>query len=132
EGRCYTVLHTLDHANIFIKIAGSYTPFCLLVLGGEAGLWLLAVVWLLAAAGICGSWLALQLPRWAAVAQYLGMGWIAVALLPSIAAELSWTAVLVLVLSGLLYSAGGAIYALRRPDPIPHIFGYHEIFHLLV
>jgi hemolysin III len=131
EGRDFKLLTAIDHANIFVMIAGTYTPFCLLALESW-GLVLLAVVWLLAAAGMCCCSFAVHLPRWATVAQYVGLGSIALAILPTLAAALSLEAIGLLLLGGALYGAGGLIYALRRPDPLPDVFGFHEIFHLLV
>ncbi|HWQ13829.1 MAG TPA: hemolysin III family protein [Roseiflexaceae bacterium] len=131
EGREFKLLTALDHANIFIMIAGTYTPFCLLVLGG-LGITLLAVVWLLASAGMCGCSHAVHLPRWATVAQYIGLGSIALAILPSLAAALPPQAIGTLLLGGGVYALGGLVYALRWPDPLPDVFGFHEIFHLLV
>lgn len=132
EGRDFRLLTAIDHANIFVMIAGTFTPFALSVLGGEHGMTMLALVWGLAAAGICGSAVAVHLPRWATVAQYLGLGWAAGSTLPQIGAALPQQAMALLLAGGVIYSAGAAVYALRRPDPIPHIFGFHEIFHLAV
>jgi hemolysin III len=131
-GRAYTLLHALDHANIFVKIAGAYTPFLVATIGGDLGLGALTLVWTLATAGVVGAVTALHLPRWATVAQYLGLGWLALPLLPTLAAALPSVALGLMLLAGAFYSVGGAIYALKRPDPLPQIFGYHEVFHLCV
>jgi hemolysin III len=129
EGRAYELLHTFDHANIFVKIAGAYTPFCLLTLRDGIGPLLMAVIWGLALLGIGGSFLALQLPRWATTGQYLALGWMALLAMPFLAAALPPVALQLLLLAGVLYTVGAAAYALRRPDPLPHIFGFHEVFH---
>jgi hemolysin III len=128
-GRWYTLLHALDHANIFVKIAGAYTPFCLVALRNGIGPWLLAIVWVLALLGMAGSTIALRLPRWATTAQYLALGWIAVAAAPSLAAALPGNALALLAVAGVLYTAGALAYAARRPNPFPNVFGYHEVFH---
>jgi hemolysin III len=132
EGRDFRLLTAVDHANIFVMIAGTFTPFGLSVLNGRYGSTMLTVIWTLAALGICGSVVAVHLPRWATVAQYVGLGWTAGSTMPHIGAALPQEAMTLLLAGGIIYSVGGMIYALRRPDPIPHIFGFHEIFHLLV
>jgi hemolysin III len=132
EGRDFQLLTAVDHANIFVMIAGTFTPFALSVLGGRHGMTMLALIWGLAIAGICGSCIAVHLPRWATVAQYVGLGWAAGSTLPQLGATLPQQAMTLLLLGGIVYSVGAVIYALRRPDPIPHIFGFHEIFHLMV
>ena len=93
---------------------------------------MLTLIWVLAVLGVCGSVVAVHLPRWATVAQYVGLGWAAGSTVPQIGAALPSQALALLVVGGVVYSLGGMIYALRRPDPIPHVFGFHEIFHLLV
>ncbi|MHB8377750.1 MAG: PAQR family membrane homeostasis protein TrhA [Dehalococcoidia bacterium] len=122
----------LDHAMIFALIAGTYTPFCLIVLNNAWGISILCVVWSLAAAGmllkIAWPWA----PRWLSVSLYLAVGWLAVVAAVPIVSALALAPLLLLVAGGALYSAGALIYAARRPDPYPRVFGYHEVFHLLV
>jgi hemolysin III len=125
-------MRRLDHAMIFLLIAGTYTPVGLLVLQGTLATVVLVVVWGGALAGI-----ALQLawtgaPRWLGGTVYLALGWVAVVAMPQLFARLGVVGGLLLVAGGLVYSAGAAVYALRRPDPVPAVFGYHEVFHLLV
>jgi hemolysin III len=132
HGRRYAVLRALDHANIFVVIAGTYTPFCVNVLSGWLGPTILVVIWALAAAGVTLSVTTLRLPRWATVALYVGMGWVAVVPAPSVVGLLPLAAVGTLVGGGLLYTAGAIIYARRRPDPLPTVFGFHELFHIFV
>jgi hemolysin III len=132
DGRSYQLLTAVDHANIFVMIAGTFTPFGLAVLSGRYGATMLVLIWALAAVGMCCSGFALHLPRWAMVAQYIGLGWTAGSAMPQIGAALPPEALALLITGGVVYSVGGVIYALRRPDPIPHIFGFHEIFHLMV
>ena len=130
--RMRAVLKRLDHAMIFVLIAGSYTPFCLIAVSQAWGIALLAIVWSIAGAGVVLKIAWPGAPRWLGVGLYLGTGWIALVAATELA---DWFAVLPLVLlaaGGVLYSIGGIIYALRRPDPFPRVFGYHEVFHLFV
>jgi hemolysin III len=128
------VLRVFDHANIFVLIAGTYTPLCFNVLNGWLRTALLVGVWLLAILGVGFAILSLsrQVPRWLNAALYVAMGWVAVLALPAFLAVLPWTAVATLILGGVFYTIGAVFYALRWPDPWPRVFGYHEIFHLLV
>jgi hemolysin III len=121
----------VDHAMIFVLIAGTYTPFCLDV-HVALGISLLAVVWSLAGAGVALKLVWPDGPRWLSVALYVGLGWIAVFGASAVLARYSATPVTLLVLGGALYTLGGIIYALRRPDPWPRVFGYHEVFHAFV
>jgi hemolysin III len=125
-------MRRLDHAMIFLLIAGTYTPVGLLVLQGTLATVVLAVVWGGAAAGIVLELAWTKAPSWLGGAVYLALGWVAVVAMPQLFARLGMTGGLLLVAGGLLYSAGAAVYALRRPDPAPAVFGYHEVFHLLV
>jgi hemolysin III len=122
----------VDHAMIFVFIAATYTPICLVAIGGAAGAKLLALVWLGAAAGALQALWWSRAPRGLAVALYLGLGWSLFAYLPEAIAALSRTAIGLLVVGGVLYTVGAVVYALRRPDPAPRVFGYHEIFHACV
>jgi hemolysin III len=129
--RLRSVMRRLDHSTIFVAIAGISTPFFLLAVEGAWGIALLALVWSLAAVGIAirqTSWL----PDWAASTPYLVVGWSPVAALPALVGTLSHGTLVVMLLSGLVYSLGAVIYAVRRPDPFPGVFGYHEVFHALV
>ncbi len=125
------VLRRADHASIFVFIASAYTPFCLKVLGDSWGIPLLAAVWSAAVLGIVFRVAWSEVPRWLGVGLYLGLGWLALAAVWPFAQRapemLPW-----LVAAGLLFSLGGMVYARRRPDPFPRVFGYHEVFHLLV
>ncbi|WP_221347704.1 PAQR family membrane homeostasis protein TrhA [Streptomyces beigongshangae] len=125
------VLRRLDHANIFLIIAGSYTPLTMLLLPESKGRWLLWGIWCAAIAGIAFRVFWIGAPRWLYTPCYIAMGWAAVFFLPDFM-RTGGVAVLVLVIvGGLLYSAGGVIYALKRPDPSPRWFGFHEVFHSL-
>ena len=129
--RAQGLLRRFDHANIFLLIAGSYTPFTLLLLNGGERTTLLAVVWTAAVAGTLMRIFWLSAPRWLYTAVYVGLGWAAIFYIPSFTAAAS-TAVLVLMLiGGALYTVGGVIYGLKRPNPSPTWFGFHEVFHAL-
>jgi hemolysin III len=125
-------MRRLDHAMIFLLIAGTYTPVGLLVLNGTLATVVLAVVWGGAVAGIVLELAWTRAPRWLGGTVYLALGWVAVVATPQLFAQLGVAGGLLIVAGGLVYSAGAAVYALRRPDPVPAVFGYHEIFHLLV
>ncbi|HEX6418770.1 MAG TPA: hemolysin III family protein [Acidimicrobiales bacterium] len=122
-------LRRLDHSNIFLMIAGTYTPLCVALLGGTAQRAVLGVVWSGALAGIVFRVAWLHAPAWLYTPFYVALGWVAVAVLPSLASAGGAAVAALIVAGGLAYSAGGAVYALRRPDPVPATFGYHEIFH---
>lgn len=127
--RARQLFRRLDHANIFLIIAGTYTPFTVLLLDGTSQRILLWTVWAGALAGVAFRVLWVGAPRWLYTPVYLALGWTAVFFLPDFLAA-GGVAVLVLILvGGGLYSAGGIIYALKRPNPSPRWFGFHEIFH---
>lgn len=130
--RTRRVLRSLDHANIFVLIAGTYTPLCFNILDGWLRITILSVIWFLAVLGVAFSVLTLRLPRWVVASLYIGMGWVVILALPAFLAVLPWTAVATLVLGGLLYTVGAVVYARRWPNPFPRILGFHEIFHLFV
>jgi hemolysin III len=122
----------LDHANIFVLVAATYTPVMLTLASPAWGISIVASVWVLAATGIGISMSRMALPRWAVAALYLLIGWVSLIALPVIAAAVGVGGVLLLLAGGLLYSLGAVAYALRRPALIPSWFGYHELFHALV
>ena len=125
-------LRALDHANIFVLIAGTYTPLCFNVLEGWPRPTLLTVIWLCAVVGVALATLTLRAPRWLTAALYVGMGWVSVFALPAFVHALSWPPVLVLFGGGVLYTIGAVVYAQRWPNPFPRVFGFHEVFHLFV
>ena len=125
-------MRRLDHTMIFVLIAGSYTPFALLVLHGTLGLAILIAAWSAALAGALFKLLWIDAPGWLAAATYISIGWIAIIAMPELVDRLGVAAVGGVALGGILYSAGAVIYACKRPDPAPAVFGYHELFHLLV
>ena len=124
-------MRRLDHAGIFLLIAGTYTPIALLVLGGTWRWLILGFAWATAGAAIVLSVVRPQAPKWIAAAIGLGIGWSSVAILPQIVARLNASGVALLMAGGLAYSIGAIVYARRRPDPRPKVFGYHELFHAL-
>lgn len=124
------VLGRIDQAAIFVLIAGTYTPFCLLI--GGPGRVLLVAVWALALAGVVLAIGWNGVPKAVMAAIYVGLGWLVVPFLPALRVAMPAGTFVLLLLGGVQYTVGAAIYALRRPDPFPAVFGYHEIFHLLV
>jgi hemolysin III len=126
------VLRAIDHANIFVMIAGTYTPLCFNLLSGWLRVTILIVIWALAVVGVGLAILTLRLPRWVNAALYIGMGWVVVLVLPAFLAVIPWYAVATLLLGGIFYTIGAVVYARKRPDPFPRVFGFHEIFHLFV
>jgi len=124
------ILRRLDHSNIFLIIAGSYTPFTILLLSGGRQQLLLWLVWVGALAGIAFRVFWVGAPRWLYTPCYLALGWAAVFFLPDFLRTGGIAVVTLLVIGGLLYSAGGVIYGIKRPNPSPHWFGFHEVFHL--
>ncbi|MGB8932048.1 MAG: hemolysin III family protein [Anaeromyxobacteraceae bacterium] len=129
--RLYAIMRRLDHAAIFLLIAGTYTPICLVV-PVEGARTLLTVVWAGALAGIVFAVLWPRAPKWLNAIVYLALGWVLVPALPAMARALGPIGLALLGVGGLLYSIGAIVYAARRPDPFPRVFGYHEIFHALV
>ena len=127
--RMKNVMGRLDHSMIFALIAGTYTPFCLLVLGNAWGISLLSVTAGIAGAGAVIRLAWLNTPRWLATFLYLGVGWVALVAAAQILQHLDAAPLGLLLLGGVAYSVGALMYAFRRPDPWPRVFGYHEMFH---
>lgn len=126
-----TVWRRLDHSAIFLLIAGTYTPFCFL-LGGARGWALLGIVWAGAVAGIVLSIAWPRAPKPLVAAICVLLGWAVLPLVPALKAALGAGAIALLAAGGVTYTLGAVVYAARRPDPFPGVFGYHEIFHALV
>jgi len=124
-------MRRVDHAGVYLMIAGTYTPVSLLALRGAWSTVVLTIVWVGAAAAIVLKFVWVAAPRWLAAAIGMALGWLAVVALPQLIALLDPAAVVLLVVGGLAYSAGAVVYARRRPDPAPAVFGYHELFHAL-
>jgi hemolysin III len=127
--RGYQTMRRLDHAMIFIFIAGTYTPFCALLLSQAKATVLLSIVWGGALAGATMSLIWPHAPRWVSAPLYLALGWVAVAIMPDILHAGGVTALVLLAVGGVAYSVGAVFYALRRPNPWPTVFGHHEFFH---
>jgi hemolysin III len=125
-------LRRLDHSMIYVLVAGTYTPFALLVLEPALGWAILAVVWAGALAGVVLSLVWIDKPRWLSAALYVVLGWVAVVVLPELWDRAGAMAAALLATGGVLYTLGALVYARRRPDPSPRVFGYHEVFHVLV
>ncbi len=128
----YLLLRRIDHAAIFVLIAGSATPICLLKLKSTIGLQLLSIIWLVAIIGIFMTTMWTHVPKWARSLLYVFMGWIGVFYFSEIKSSLNIINIELLILGGVTYTLGALIYAFRWPNPFPTVFGYHEIFHVLV
>ncbi len=122
----------LDHSMIFVLIAGTYTPFSLLVLQGAWRWVVLAAVWTVAAGGIALKFFRIDGLKALGATLYIGLGWVVVLASPQLFGHLSWEASVLLVSGGLLYTSGAIVLAGHRPDPSPRVFGYHEVWHSMV
>jgi len=125
-------MRRLDHSMIFVLIAGTYTPVALLALHGALARIVLIVVWCGAAAGIAFKLAWIDGPKWLFAGAYVALGWVAVVTAGELPGAVGWLGVGGLAAGGLLYTVGAIVYARGRPDPVPDVFGYHEIFHALV
>jgi hemolysin III len=127
------LLRRLDHTAIFLLIAGTYTPVCVIVLWNPLGQTMLAAIWAIAAAGIIlKTFLIERIPRWVSVAIYVLMGWLSIVGIVPLVRALPAPALVALIAGGVLYSLGAVIYATKRLDPFPGVFGFHEVWHLFV
>lgn len=124
------ILKRIDHSNIFLLIAGTYTPMAVTALSADKGFWLLVAVWSIAILGISFRVFWINAPRWLYVPIYLAMGWIAVLFIPDFI-ETNLAMMTLVIIGGLCYSVGAIIYGLKKPNPFPKHFGFHEIFHAL-
>jgi hemolysin III len=125
-------MRRVDHAGIYLVIGGSYTPYTLIVLSGVTQMVVLALVWAGVATAIAIRFAWVTAPRWLAAGLGLGLGWVSVIALPQLIERVEPAGLLLLVIGGVLYTVGAIVYGLRRPDPVPAVFGFHEVFHLLV
>ncbi len=128
--RLRNLFRRVDHANIFVLIAGTYTPVAFNLLTGGGRVALLVIIWSLAALGMAAAAPALRIPRVVLAGLYVAMGWVALGFLPQIAAAIGAPALLLMGIGGALYTLGALAYAFHTPDPWPRVFGYHEVFHL--
>ena len=127
--RTAILLKRLDHSNIFLIIAGTYTPFSVLLLDRSTGGTLLWLVWSAAVGGVAFRVLWVGAPRWLYTPVYIALGWVAVFYLGDLLRSGGPAIVTLMVVGGILYSIGGVVYALKRPNPSPRWFGFHEVFH---
>ncbi len=134
--RTWAFLRRFDHANIFVLIAGSYTPFALLFLHGSALVTLLLIVWGAAIGGMLFRIFWTDAPRWLYTPMYMALGWAAVFFIPAwvegaerFSVGVSITVLVLVAAGGILYTLGGVVYGLKRPNPWPRWFGFHEVFH---
>ena len=127
--RSRAVMRRLDHSMIFLFIAGTYTPVAVLARAPSTARWVLTVVWAGALAGVVLKTVWPHAPAWIGVPVYMALGWVAVFVLPDLLHNAGVAALVLIIAGGLLYTVGGVMYAIRKPDPWPHTFGFHEFFH---
>ncbi len=127
--RGQAIMRRLDHSMIFVFIAGTYTPIAALALTGTASTAILVTVWAGAGAGVALKVIWPGSPRWLSVPLYIGLGWAAVFVMPQILHNVGVAALVLIVIGGACYTIGGVVYGLKRPDPYPGTFGFHEVFH---
>jgi hemolysin III len=125
-------LRRLDHAMIYVLIAGTYTPFALLALEGGWRWSILSIIWAGALAAIVLTLVWVEAPKWLSSALGILLGWIGIVMVPKLVDTIGLPGTLLLAVGGLLYTFGAIVYARRRPDPVPTVFGYHEVFHACV
>lgn len=126
------VMRKLDHIMIFVFVAGSYTPICLLVLNNDVGLKLLILVWSITIMGAIIKLFWITAPNWVSSILYIGMGWMAVLVLSPLADNMPSSGMLWLILGGMFYTIGGVIYGFKKPNFNNKYFGFHELFHIFI
>ncbi|MBD0020476.1 hemolysin III family protein [Gordonia pseudamarae] len=127
--RAHVRMKRADHSMIFLFIAGTYTPFCLMALPSPVNWWVLAVVWAGAISGVTLKIAWPGSPRWLGVSLYILLGWVIIAVSPTLVDHSSAAVLVLLAVGGVFYSVGGVLYAAKWPDPWPSSFGHHEVFH---
>jgi hemolysin III len=132
SARTNHVLRQLDYCAVFVMIAGTFTPFCLLLVKGRLGTHVLALIWSLAAVGIVTKLLYPALPKWATVAITVAMGWLGLMIAKPVYQALDWRGLAGLILGGVFFTVGGVIFGIEKPNPVPGKFGFHEIWHCCV
>jgi hemolysin III len=128
--RAHTLVGRIDHSAIFAAIAGTYTPVAVLALEGWARAAVLGIVWGGTAIGVGLEWSRIELPRWLFTAIYALVGWALLAALPQLPGAFGWLGIGLIGGGGIAYTLGAVVYATKRPDPWPRVFGFHEVFHL--
>jgi hemolysin III len=128
--RAHSLMKRLDHSMIFVFIAGTYTAIAALTLDRSAAVTVLFVVWTGALAGVALQTAWPHAPGWVTVPCYVALGWVAVFVMPDLLRNAGVAALVLIVAGGIIYTIGGVVYALKRPNPIPGVFGFHEVFHL--
>lgn len=128
--RARAIMSKLDHSTIFLAIAGAYTPVAVVGLSGGYRVVVLTIAWVGAVVGISLQWLPFYLPRWLFAAVYVLVGWAALFAFPQLYRGLGAGGFLLILGGGLAYTVGAVIYAMKRPDPWPKVFGFHEVFHV--
>jgi hemolysin III len=126
----HAIVGRIDHSTIFAAIAGTYTPVAVLALEGWARVAVLGIVWGGTIVGVTLAWSRVQLPRWLFTAIYALVGWALLAAVPQLPGNLGWLGLGLLGGGGIAYTLGAVVYATKRPDPWPRVFGFHEVFHL--
>ncbi len=126
----HRLMKRADHSMIFVFIAGSYTPIAVLALSRDAAQVVLVVVWTGALLGVTLKCLWPNTPHWLTVPCYVALGWVAVFVVPELLHNGGVAALVLVAVGGLVYTLGGLVYALKRPNPFPRVFGFHEVFHL--
>lgn len=124
------LMKRLDHSMIFVFIAGTYTPLAVLTLPRGAAIAVLVAVWSGALAGVALQTAWPSAPRWLSVPCYIALGWVAVFVMPELLHNAGVAAFTLIIAGGVVYTVGGVIYGLKRPNPVPGVFGFHEVFHL--
>jgi hemolysin III len=124
-----SIMKRLDHSMIFVFIAGTYTPLAVLSLHGTTALAVLIVVWTGAFFGVTLQTAWPSAPRWLSVPCYIALGWVAVFVMPQLLHNAGVAAMVLIVVGGIIYTIGGVIYGLKKPNPVPGVFGFHEVFH---
>jgi hemolysin III len=127
--RGYKIMRRLDHSMIFVFIAGTYTPFSVLLLPRTTAMWILAIVWGGAVLGVGIKLISPNAPRWLSAPLYVALGWVAIFVLPELLSAGGVTVLVLVGAGGAAYTVGAVFYALRRPNPWPTVFGHHEFFH---
>jgi hemolysin III len=126
----HRLMKRLDHSMIFVFIAGTYTPIAALTLPRDAAIAVLVAVWSGAVFGVALQTLWPSSPRWLSAPCYIALGWVAVFVLPDLLHNAGVAAFVLIMAGGVVYTIGGVVYGLKRPDPAPGVFGFHEVFHL--